>query len=55
MKTGAEEAGAEFQDRIDHQCTLGLGESTPLQDTDNKQCKKALSGEDVGETFGTSP
>lgn len=54
MKMGAEEVEAEFQDRIDHQCTLGLGESTPLQDTDNKQSKKARSGEDVGETFGTS-
>ena len=55
MKMEAEVVGAEFQDRIDHLCTLGLGESTPFQDTDNKKCKKAHSGEEVGEAFGTSP
>lgn len=52
----AEVVGAEFQDRIDHQCTLVLGESTPFQDINNKKCKKGThSGEEVGEALGTSP
>lgn len=35
-----------------HSC---IGESTPFQDINNKKCKKAHSGEEVGEAFGASP
>lgn len=50
MKMGAEMAGAEFQETVYHQCTLGLKEPTLFQDTDSKKFGKTCSGEEVEDT-----
>lgn len=55
MKMGAEMVGIEFQEKLYHQCTLRFGESTASRDTDSKKCKNTGNGEEVGDTFVTSP
>lgn len=52
---GAEMVGIEFQEKLYHQCTLRFGESTASRDTDSKKCKNTGNGEEVGDTFVTSP